>query len=314
MGSSLVSTEGGTYARGKNGWDLLSAELKNIRIFDESSRDGRWLYAAPGEVGWLRATGQGVAIERFAAPALDNPYNFETEPDGSIWIEQGNARLIRLRVTDGKPTVEPFGRDAGIPEGWAQVFSLDGRVNFSVGGEILRFVEATRRFEPDEQFARDFPGISNITGRPIRDALGRVWITADGSVHVLEGERGNWRDLHEPMPPGFAPYLFYCEKGGVVWMHSARRLVRFDPSMQPAPAIPFRALFSHLNFITSGRTVFPAATDLPPLDLAHLIRAADLDALIYLDIGLDPRQCRDLSGMVHPHLDHRYLVLSFQPK
>jgi len=31
-------------------------------------------------------------------------------------------------------------------------------------------------------------------------------------------------------------------------------------------------------------------TDLPPLDLAHLIRDADLDALIYLDIGLDPRQ------------------------
>lgn len=31
-------------------------------------------------------------------------------------------------------------------------------------------------------------------------------------------------------------------------------------------------------------------TDLPPLDLANLIRAADLDALIYLDIGLDPRQ------------------------
>jgi protein O-GlcNAc transferase len=31
-------------------------------------------------------------------------------------------------------------------------------------------------------------------------------------------------------------------------------------------------------------------TDLPSLDLAQIIRAADLDALIYLDIGLDPRQ------------------------
>ncbi|MEO6995437.1 MAG: ATP-binding protein, partial [Lacunisphaera sp.] len=161
---------------------------------------------------------------------------------------------------------EPYGKEAGLPEGWAQIFALDGRINFNMDGQIFRFEESSHRFELDEQFVRDFPGITNIAGRPARDALGRVWMTANGSVHVLEGVRGHWRDLNEPMPPGFLPYAFTFETGGVVWMHSDRRMVRFDPAMPRAAVVPFRAIFSQLNFIASGRTIFPTTPTLPPLE------------------------------------------------
>ena len=266
LGTPLLSTERGTYGRNQDRWDLIARGLSNMRVISDKPYEGKWMYAVPGEIGWLRPDAPDLVVERFAAPALGNPYGYETDADGTTWIEQGNARVVRVQVKEGRFTVEPYGKDAGIPEGWAQIFSLDGRVNFNIGGQILRFVEKTRRFEPDPQFARDFPGIINVTGRPGRDALGRVWIAANGVIKILEGERGNWRELNEPMPPGFLPYAFAFEKNGVVWMHSDRRLVRFDPSMPQAPVVPFHALFSHLNFVSSGRTVFPPAAELPPLD------------------------------------------------
>jgi signal transduction histidine kinase/CheY-like chemotaxis protein/streptogramin lyase len=266
FGAPVVTTEHGAYTRTERGWIPFAQDSSNLRILEAAPRNGRWLYAAARELGWLRPTSDGIAVERFPAPDLDSPYNVETGDDGSIWIEQGNARLARVRVTGDRPTVETFGHQDGVPEGWIQVFLLDGHVGFSVDNQILRFVEATRRFEPDEQFARDFPGLTNIVGRPIRDALGRVWITANGSVQVLAGERGHWRNLGETMPPGFQPYYFTCESNGVVWMHSDRRLARFDPSLPPAPALPFHALITDLSFSNSGRTEFSFGRELPPIE------------------------------------------------
>ena len=265
MGLVLVSTENGTYTRTEGAWTMLAPDLGNMRVLSGAPLDGRWLYAKPHEIGWLRPTDHGLEIERFAAPMLGNPYGFETGADGTIWIEQGNSRVIRVRVVEGKPTIEPLDRENGIPDGWAQIFSLNGRINFNVGRQILRFDERTHRFEPDEQFARDFPGITNIAARPALDPLGRLWIVTNGSVHVLEGKRGQWRDINEPMPPGFIPYSFVFETSGVAWLHSDRRLVRFDPALPPAPVVPFRALISHLSFISSGHTVFPTTAELPPL-------------------------------------------------
>ncbi len=268
FGMPVATTERGAYLRTERGWIPFAPDSTNLRILEATPRNGRWLYAAAREVGWLHPTANGIEVERFPAPDLESPYNVETGDDGFIWIEQGNARLARVRVSGGQPTVETFGRQDGIPEGWIQVFLLDGHVGFSVDGKILHFVEATRRFEPDEQFARDFPGLTNIIGRPIRDALGRVWITANGSVQVLAGDRGHWRNLGETMPPGFQPYYFTCESNGVVWMHSDRRLARFDPSLPPAPSLPSRALITHLSFSGSGRTVFSPGRELPPIDFS----------------------------------------------
>jgi signal transduction histidine kinase/ActR/RegA family two-component response regulator len=266
LGIPIATTEHGAYSRTKDGWTLFAPDINYMRVLEDTPRKGRWLYGAYHELGWLRPTEHGIEIERFAAPDLGNPYNAETSEDGSIWIEEGNARLARVRLTDDRPTVEIFDRNNGIPDGWSQIFTLDGQIGFSMSGQILHFVESTRRFEPDEKFSQDFPGLTNIVGRPARDSLGRVWITANGSVQVLAGERGHWRNLSESMPPGLLPYYFYCERSGVVWLHSDRRLARFDPALPSAPVAPFRALITHLSFSGSGRTEFTVTHDLPPIN------------------------------------------------
>jgi signal transduction histidine kinase/CheY-like chemotaxis protein len=327
MGLPIATTENGFFTRTKDQWTLVSPDIKNMRILEDVSHQGRWLYAAPHELGWLRpTTDHGVEIERFEAPAIDHPYHSETAEDGSVWIEQGNARVVRVRVSNGRPTAEAFGRESGLPDGWTQLFTLDGRIGFSTGGQILRFVESTRRFEPDEQFARDFPGLTNIVGRPVRDSLGRVWITANGSVQVLAGERGHWRNLEEPMPPGLQPFFFYCETNGVVWMHSDRRLARFDPSLPPAPSVPFRALITHLSFSSSGRTVFSLKDGLPPITsddnsfAVHFVApncpfGSSTDFEVRLD-GVDSRWSSAGSGgaAVFNHLKQGRYVLHVRPR
>jgi signal transduction histidine kinase/CheY-like chemotaxis protein len=264
-GRLLVFTEKDAYWRTKDAWVPVGPDLGNARIISDTPVAGRWLYNRPNEVGWLRPTDHGLEIERFAAPQLGTTYGHVAGADGTSWLEQGNSRIGRVRVTDGKPVAESFGREAGIPDGWAQIFSLDGEIYFNVGRRILRFDERSRRFVQDEKFARDFPGITNIAARPAIDPLGRLWIVTNGSVHVLEGKRGQWRDLNEPMPLGFIPYSFTFEKNGTAWLHNSRRLVRFDPGRPAATAAPFRALISHLKFLSSGRTEFPTAAELAPL-------------------------------------------------
>lgn len=326
MGMTLVTTEGGTFMQQGAEWTRFAPELNNMRVISNAPVDGRWMYAKPQEIGWLRLTGHGLELERFAAPVLGNPYGFETAADGTIWIEQGNARVIRVRVLDGKPVLEPLGLEQGLPEGWSQIFALDGRILFNMGGRILRFNDQVHRFEPDEQFARDFPGLSNIIGRPALDPQGRLWISTDGSVHVLERKDGQWQDRNEPMPPGFVPYSFVFEPNGVVWMHSDRRLVRYDPSLPRAPVVPFRALISDLNFIVSGRTLFPATAGLPVLDFsdnsfsAHFVApncpfGSSVDFEVKLD-GVDSRWTSTGAGgsATFNHLKPGPYVLHVRPR
>jgi len=326
FGMPVATTERGAFLRAERGWIPFAPESSNLRILEAAPRNGHWLYAAAGELGWLRPAADGIQVERIVAPGLQSPYNVETDNDGSIWLEQGNARLARVRMTGDRPTVETFGRQDGIPEGWIQVFSLDGQVRFSVDGQILRFVEATRRFAPDEQFARDFPGLTNITGRPARDAHGRVWIVANDALHVLAGERGHWRDLGEKLPPGFQPYYFTCESNGVVWMHCDRRLARFDPALPAAPVSPFRALITGLSFSGSGRTEFPGGPELSPIDFAdnsfaaHFVVSncpfgASIDFEVQLE-GADSRWTSTGAGgsTVFNHLKPGRYVLHVRPR
>ena len=133
--------------------------------------------------------------------------------------------------------------------------NLTGAVNARIEAAGLRIV-AQKRVHMSRAQAETFYGVHRE--RPFFGELVEMMTAAPVVVQVLEGERGRWRNLGEKMPPGFQPYYFTCENNGVVWMHSDRRLARFDPSMPPAPSLPLRALITHLSFSGSGRTDLPS--------------------------------------------------------
>ena len=268
MGNHLVTgTERGAYELKGGRWILFAPDSVNLRVLTRNPVGGRWLFSAQGEVGWITEGAGGlVAVADHRVPGLDNVYNTAQAPDGTIWMEMGNAKLGQVRILRGSPQVSLYGPSSGLPGGWAQVFVVDGHVRFNVADRIYRFDADRSRFVEDPDFAREHGGFDDIVGRPGIDGLGRLWIAADGAVHILNRTVGGWRDSGERMPAGFLPYFFTFQPDGVVWMHADHRLARYDPRM-PAPAtVPLRALITSVNLPGSGRTLRLGPSGLPVLD------------------------------------------------
>jgi PAS domain S-box-containing protein len=265
-GRMIVGTNRGSYFRGPNGWEAFAPNTVNLRILDPKPVDGRWLYGAQDEVGWLRPTPEGFELFPTTIGQLGNMYNCETDADGSIWLELGNSRLGRLQRNGERLAVETFDQKDGLPEGWAQVFKIGGHVGFNFNQfGVLRFDPASRRFVRDTEFGGGNPLLANVYGRPVRDLAGRLWATISDEMHVFEGKGGAWRDLHEKMPPGLRPYFLCLEEGGVVWLHREYRLVRYDPAMPVATPAPLQALITRVEFPITGRNWFVSGREMPAL-------------------------------------------------
>ena len=202
---------------------------------------------------------------------MSNAYNSVTDGKGDVWLEYGSGLVGRIhpgRPTDGFPSVDFFDAKHGVPESWVQVFVLDGVARFNIADRILRLDDAGNRLVVDEEFTRAFAGLGTIVGRPGRDSSGRLWITTEQGVHVFTGDLNQLQRVNEPMPAGFQPYYFTFESGGVVWMHSNRRLARYDPHLSTASPRPLRALLTHVSLPSSGRVLFPENGRLPTLTFA----------------------------------------------
>ncbi|MBK9990354.1 MAG: PAS domain S-box protein [Verrucomicrobia bacterium] len=283
-GRLIAGTNRGSYFRGPDGWVPFAPNTENLRILDPNPINGRWLYGARDEVGWLRPTADGYELSATLVPFLRNLYNTETDADGSIWIEMGNGRLGRLQRNGDRLAVEFFGQQEGVLDGWAQIFKIDGQVRFNFHRGVLRFDPIARQFVSDDEFVRRHSLLNDVYGRPVRDVAGRLWVAAAGSMHVLEEKDGVWRDLHEKMPPGLELYFLCVEEGGVVWLHREFRLMRYDPAMPVAKPAPLQALITRVEFPLTDRNWFVSGRELPALAfgdnalVAHFVAPGSLFA------------------------------------
>ncbi len=282
-GQPLVGTQAGAYVREEKGWRQFDAPSVNLRLIGESAVNGRWLFAARGELGWLRRGADGLEVaERFPLKELGVCFGNLTDAQGDIWLELGTAQLARVRLAGDRPEVTFYGVKEGLAQGWAQVFTIDGKVRVNIAERILRFNEPAGRFEPDAGFGRGLPPYTMITGRPGVDARGRLWIAADTSNHVFESQPGGgWKEVTEKMPPGLLPFYYTFESGGVVWMHSEGRFVRYDPDVPVAKPVAPRAIITHVSLLNSKRTIFQDGKPLAALDyadnsiVAHFVAPGD---------------------------------------
>ena len=265
----IVGTARGAFFHDGKNWISFDPESENMRLLDTVPHNGRWIYGAKNEIGWIQTDNVSrVTTETFEVPDLKNVFNSNTDKKGDLWLELGNARVGRIRVEHDRPVLRTFDEHEGVPDGWAQVFEIEGTVGFNIGDQILRFDEAGDRFVPDVDFHQKFPGLAEIVGRPGLDAKGRLWVTGNGSVQVFEKQNGGWHNIHERMPPGFRPVYFTFEKNGVVWMHADRHLARFDPALPVAAPVAPHAIITHINLVARNRTLFDLNHGLPPLDFS----------------------------------------------
>ncbi len=270
----------GILVRDGSHWRTVVPDIVNARIMPMPPRDRRWLYCARGEFGWLTIDGDHYSAERRPIPGLGDNYGARLDGEGVLWLELGAGAIGRIDTGAVLPGLELFGAAAGVPNSWAQVFVLDGVARFNVGNTIRRFDAATRRFVVDTAFSQRY-AVTSLDGRPGRDQQGRLWMSIDGEVRVLDDSGPTVRVLDERILHGLRPYYCTFEQGGVVWLHENRRLARYDPAMPQLTEAPLRALITDVLLSATNRRLYPAAGPLPPLDhvdnslVAHFMAPAN---------------------------------------
>ncbi|HLP06957.1 MAG TPA: ATP-binding protein [Opitutaceae bacterium] len=263
LGPLTATNETGIYRLREGDWQLVAPGIPYARI-DVPSVDGRrWLYVARDELGWITGPDDGFAVTRFPHPGLGDVYGVFADATGAVWLELGYARIGRIRCDRDEPRLEIFTSADGVTDGWVNIFIIDGRAYFNIAAHLFHFDETQRRLTDDTELVRRYPAMAGIVGRPVRDSRGRLWVTANGSVHIVtDAPSTGDEELHV----GGMPFHFTVEKDGVMWLHETRRLLRYDPAIpEPPPPPPLRAILSQVHLSTSDRHLFAVGSELAPL-------------------------------------------------
>ena len=254
-GALLACGPAGIFRRDSIGWTLVVPGLGNVHLAAAPDTEGRWPFFAENRVGWLRPRAGTYEVWSQPLPGLGSVYGAIGDSHGVLWAELGTGRLGRLDLAANPARAEIFTTADGLDSSWAQVAVLKGEPRFCIGGRLLRFDEAKRRFLPDPEFARQVPEAADLFGRPSYDARGRLWLTAGEQVQVLDlAATGPERSV-ESVPHGLRPTIATPEGGGVVWLHQSLYLARFDPDMPLPPSPKPRAMITQVRFTASNRTL-----------------------------------------------------------
>ncbi len=266
-GNLIASTRKGFYRHTSSGWLRVIDGIVDGRIAGWMPDHRRSVYVARGEVGWLDLGKNPVEIHRIPVPSQGDPYGTVQDKDGAIWYELGTGKIGRLDPAHEPLQPEIFDASKGIPDSWASLYLIDGKVELNCANRVLGYDPASGRFTDDKALIRRYPFLASSAGRPAEDSLGRLWTAGTDHVRIIDIAPGSRRPV-EYLPPEFRPTNFFCEDHGVVWMHDSRRFARYDPSMPQPPASPVHVVITRVDLPESDRTLFSPGVSLPSLGYA----------------------------------------------
>ncbi len=263
-GSLIASTSTGFYRRTPSGWVRIAGGIIDGRIAARMPDGKRWIYIARGEVGWMDLNASPVVVHRVPVRGQGDAYGAVQDRDGVIWYELGTGSIGRLDPTHEPLAPRILGSDSGIPDSWASLYLIDGKIELNCANRVLGYDAATGRFTDDKALLNRYPFLVSSAGRPAEDSLGRLWMAGPDRVRIIDVRKGSRRPV-EYLPPEFRPTNFFCEDNGVVWMHDTRRFARYDPAMPQPPASPVHVVITHVNLPDSNRTLMSPGRQLPTL-------------------------------------------------
>jgi PAS domain S-box-containing protein len=262
-GRLFASNDTGIFVWEDAGWTTVGSGIVNARVGVGRTTSQGIPYVARGEFGWLRPAGSGFTADRHPVAELGDNYNAAQDAAGIIWLELGTSRVGRFDPANG--SLEIFGTKDGLSDGWVELYVLDGVARFHLANHLFRFNDAAHRFVEDLEVPALFPANAQPEGRVVSDALGRLWFTAGGIVHVLDRATPGVSKI-STVPLGFTPTEYTIEDNGVVWLFERQRLAGFDPRIAAPPRPPLKALITSVEFSASGRWQFAPAEKLAPID------------------------------------------------
>ena len=320
----IAGTEQGIFEYTNSAWVLLVPKIQNARILCQDARGlDRWLYCAMGELGWLDFTGRTVQVESLPAPQLTESYNSVQDAAAFVWLELGSGKVGRLDPKSSEIKCEIFDQSNGIPEAWAALYMIDGTVRMNCGSHQLCFNEQAKRWEEDRALLRRYPSLADATGRPVIDSRGRLWVSGNDMVRIVDPTKP---DIIETLPGEFHPFNFSCETKGVVWMHDKHRFARYDPDLPQVSVRPVRAVITQIDLAISGRTLINPSEQIPDLEssdnslIAHFLAPGNpfgqrVSFEIKLDGSLEEWTSTGIIGSaVFNHLKPGAYTLHVRPK
>ena len=265
-GRLFATNDQGIFCRDGGGWQQIASGIINARIgVGHSPSDDRFFYVARGEIGWIRESEGRYDVRRIPVQGLGEVYNAVDDSTGGVWLEVGTNRTARVVFGAGEPTVRFFGKEDGLGEGWISVFAIDGILRYASSTRLQSFDARSQRFVEDQDLIRRVPMLAHCTGRPARDASGRLWFVCDGTVRFVGDLKAGEHPPVGSLPLGFIATEFNMESGGVIWMQGREHLIRFDPRTARPPPLPLRAQITSVQLAASNRHLFTPGPTLPPL-------------------------------------------------
>jgi hypothetical protein len=267
-GQLFACSEDGIYVRDKEDWRLVVPDIVNARMGISRTRDKGIPYIARNEFGFIKQTDAGFEAQRIPVPGMGDTYEVVEDSAGILWLELGVKGIGRLDLHGANPSLQMFTRSEGIPDGWMQVYLIDGIARFDVPGHHFRFDDATRRFIEDKELMVLIPELAFAGGRPTRDSMGRLWYDADGTAKMSYRNSATGERIIQTIPAGFRPTMFTMEDNGVVWLRERGWLARFDPRMPSPPSAIPQAVITSVHLASSNRHLFEPGPTLAPLDFS----------------------------------------------
>jgi len=261
-GLLLACTDRGILQHTPAGWVTVLDDAVNARI-QARAPDGRWLYTARGEIGWVSVRDGVPVFERHVEPGLGDTYNMIQDEHDIAWLELGVGAAGRVDLRQPTPTLDLLGTKEKIPNGWVQICLLDGEAVFSIANAAYRFDAGARHLIAHPVVSPKFADLNQALGRFERDAFGHLWVTAHERFLVRPAESGR-----APPPPRIPEALqsasrgFTMESDGVVWIQAQQRLLRYDPKMPRLEPAPVQPVITHVRLPATGVIVFSPQRDL----------------------------------------------------
>jgi len=181
------------------------------------------------EVGYIRNFSKG------------EPFNFEIEKDGTIWIgTKPNDGIYSTHVdVFGKPKIgfQRFYTEEGIPEGTTYISMIDDEVFFGTSKGIIKYDYLTDLFTVNTEWGYDFIANPRSIHRFNQDKKGNIWISMlDETTEKWEigyaekNAKGSfiWHPESFYKYDDFAIHDFYHQDSNVTWLAGTGSLLRYE--------------------------------------------------------------------------------------
>ncbi|MCC5025781.1 MAG: hypothetical protein J6386_24705 [Candidatus Synoicihabitans palmerolidicus] len=228
----------------------------------------RWAYIALHEFGWLVEESGHYQFERHPMPAIGQLYGAVTDLHGDLWVEMGIGEIARVQTAQATPRVSLYTIADGLSDSWAELSLFNGEIRVNGSAGFRHFDAERNRFEVDTLSIARHPELKSSLGRPTIDHLGRLWVSSDQRIHIIDTTTGLSANPHDSIPASIFPNYLNPQEDGIMWIAQRLRLARFDPNVPEVAPPPLRAIIARIDFPLSNRVIYSPRSLPAPLS-AH---------------------------------------------